>query len=407
MKKIVLLLLFLIPLSASAYVKEITKRLTVGSSFSVNPWSEGSSSFSGYTCISTYISGDRSAFTINETSRSSTTYTDYSGIQHGYSAWYSVVANSTGTYILYLGAQCIKSTATGHATGNPVVKCTVIVTPRVATTGITLDTSYAGITIGESLQLQATISPSNATNKNVTWSTSDKKIATVDDNGIVTGIGFGTCQIKATSKDNSSVVSSCTITVSNSLTINDATGCRGGISTVAVKMTNTEPVTAFQFEVVLPQNVTMSGCSLTGRKTDQTISYSKLANGNYQVTSLSATNTAFSGTEGTLANLKLSMADNIAKGKYTITIKNIELSTSSKAINPGNVSSTLTIKDVILGDTDGNGKVSIFDAVQVVNYILGANPAGFIEAGADMDDNGKITIFDAVSIVNIILNQTE
>ena len=57
------------------------------------------------------------------------------------------------------------------------------------------------------------------------------------------------------------------------------------------------------------------------------------------------------------------------------------------------------------GDVNADGFVNIFDAVQVVNYILGNNPSPFIFEAADMDASNAINIFDAVSIVNIILNE--
>ena len=51
------------------------------------------------------------------------------------------------------------------------------------------------------LKLAATITPSNATNKKLTWSSSDPAIATVDATGLVTGISIGTAIITATSED--------------------------------------------------------------------------------------------------------------------------------------------------------------------------------------------------------------
>ena len=64
------------------------------------------------------------------------------------------------------------------------------------------------------------------------------------------------------------------------------------------------------------------------------------------------------------------------------------------------------------GDANGDGKVTITDAVAIVNYILG-NPSGNFDKVAanvsgDLDDLGepKITITDAVGVVNIILQGT-
>jgi hypothetical protein len=60
---------------------------------------------------------------------------------------------------------------------------------------------------------------------------------------------------------------------------------------------------------------------------------------------------------------------------------------------------------VLAGDANGDGKVTITDAVAIVNDILGNASDNFNEAAADVNGDGKITITDAVGVVNIILNQ--
>ena len=60
----------------------------------------------------------------------------------------------------------------------------------------------------------------------------------------------------------------------------------------------------------------------------------------------------------------------------------------------------------VLGDANGDGKVTITDAVAVVNSILGSTQGVFIKRAADVDGNGDISITDAVGIVNIILNSS-
>lgn len=59
----------------------------------------------------------------------------------------------------------------------------------------------AGLLVGKSVQATATISPSNATNKNVTWSSSNESVATVDQTGKITAISAGTAQISVTADD--------------------------------------------------------------------------------------------------------------------------------------------------------------------------------------------------------------
>ena len=65
-----------------------------------------------------------------------------------------------------------------------------------------------------------------------------------------------------------------------------------------------------------------------------------------------------------------------------------------------------TPKPFTPGDANGDGKVTITDAVAVVNYILGNTSTGFDAAAADVNGDGNVTITDAVGIVNIILNKT-
>ena len=78
---------------------------------------------------------------------------------------------------------------------------------------ITLSQSAAELIEGESLQLTATVSPDDATDKTVTWSSSDERIASVDTNGVVTAIAPGTATITATANDGSGVSASCEVTV--------------------------------------------------------------------------------------------------------------------------------------------------------------------------------------------------
>ena len=58
----------------------------------------------------------------------------------------------------------------------------------------------------------------------------------------------------------------------------------------------------------------------------------------------------------------------------------------------------------VTGDANGDGKVTITDAVAIVNYILGNPSADFNKDAADVSGDGNITITDAVGVVNIILN---
>lgn len=58
-----------------------------------------------------------------------------------------------------------------------------------------------------------------------------------------------------------------------------------------------------------------------------------------------------------------------------------------------------------LGDANGDGSVTITDAVAVVDYILGNPPADFVSGAADISKDGTISITDAVGIVDVILSK--
>jgi hypothetical protein len=80
-------------------------------------------------------------------------------------------------------------------------------------TQITLNATNKEITLGQSFQLSATVFPSNATNKSVTWSSSSTPVATVDNTGLVTGVGLGNAVITCEAQDGSGVMATCNVTV--------------------------------------------------------------------------------------------------------------------------------------------------------------------------------------------------
>lgn len=91
--------------------------------------------------------------------------------------------------------------------------CTVTVNQgNVAVTGVKLDKSTAAVNVNGTTQLTATVAPSNATNKAVTWTSSNNNIATVDANGKVTGKAVGSATIQVTTTDGKKTAS-CTVTV--------------------------------------------------------------------------------------------------------------------------------------------------------------------------------------------------
>ena len=96
--------------------------------------------------------------------------------------------------------------------GGYTATCTVTVSQPV--TGISLNQSSISIIKGKTYQLSASIQPSGASNRNVTWSSSNSNIATVSSSGKVSAKAAGTATISVTTKDGSKTAK-CTVTVKN------------------------------------------------------------------------------------------------------------------------------------------------------------------------------------------------
>ena len=114
-----------------------------------------------------------------------------------------VTAVATGTATI---------TATATDGSGKSAKCTVSV-PKIKVASITLDKTEEILPVGNTLTLTPTVLPESASDKSLTWSSSNKKVATVSSTGVVTGVAEGTATITAAAKDGSRVKAICKVTV--------------------------------------------------------------------------------------------------------------------------------------------------------------------------------------------------
>ncbi|MDF9408092.1 Ig-like domain-containing protein [Pelotomaculum isophthalicicum JI] len=155
-----------------------------------------------------------------------------------------------------------KVTAKGAGTANitamavdgsgKYAKCAVTVTEvpsgPVLVTNVSLSSSSLSMKVGETKSLTASVTPSNASNKGVNWSSDRSAVATVDSNGKVTAKGAGTANITAMAVDGSGKYAKCAVTVSNT----------SGPQVTSITVNNGNPI-------ILGQNNNLVPIEFTGK----------------------------------------------------------------------------------------------------------------------------------------------
>ena len=107
--------------------------------------------------------------------------------------------------------------------GNHTATCEVTVTEEdVVLTGLRLSPSETRLKIGGEVTLSVGYEPAGASQREVTWSTSDAAIVTVDANGKIKGIAVGEATITVESKTNTSIKATCSVSVELPTAVVDA-----------------------------------------------------------------------------------------------------------------------------------------------------------------------------------------
>ena len=194
----------------------------------------------------------------------------------------------------------------------------------------------------------------------------------------------------------------------NTLQLTGVEAYKGKQVQLPVALNNQHEITAFQFDLYLPNGVSVAKKSNgkmmieTTERMEGTYSISSNTIDNFvRVTGYSADGDAFTGNSGDILNITLDINDAVADGDYTISIKDIVLSdVNNTEYHPANVEGTLTVKSYTLGDVDNSGAVNINDVVCIINHILNKPVSEFIEEAADVDGSGSININDVVTLIN-------
>ncbi len=201
--------------------------------------------------------------------------------------------------------------------------------------------------------------------------------------------------------------------VNNTLSLTDVQVLCGRQIILPVSMTNTEDITAIQFDLTLPAGVSIAKNSkgkyilaTTGRCADHTLSASKPGEANvYKVLLYSPDVESITGNEGAVINVTLEAAENMEAGDYEVRISDINLTTTAeKKISPTDATCVLTVHNSIPGDANGDNVIDVTDIVGIANSILDHASESFDAVAADVNGDGSVDVTDIVVVANIILH---
>ena len=307
-------------------------------------------------------------------------------------------------------------------TGTMVIDTIRVVdeTTQTAVTGVKVDKADATLTVGQTVELNATVEPSNATNKNVTWSSSDESVATVSvTNGkaIVTAKKLGTADITVTTEDGkfkavSKITVSATAAPSGSI-IAPTSAYSGKELKIQVGMNSvTQGVYAQDLSVefdpttleYMGANSLITGVSIVDKKTtpDGKLRFIVASEGS---------GNAVTGTKDVLElTFKAKQVAEAAVNSVIAITKAIISDAAGTEVTIGNASATVQVSkeqpQVATGDLNGDGKVTIGDlAIAAANYGATKTSPNWSKVQlADFDNNGVIEISDLAAIAQKLIN---
>ena len=202
--------------------------------------------------------------------------------------------------------------------------------------------------------------------------------------------------------------------VTNTLSASVLTLLIGNQATLSLNLTNEDELIAFEFDLQLPDGITIAKdedndpiAMLSSRASKHSLAVSDQGNGLYHFLCYSNTNKIISGSEGELLSIELLCDENTAVGTYQATVKNIIFSDVGKnKITPADVTFDLEVIEAEPGDVNKDGEINVMDVVEMVAYIMGDGAEGFVFAAADLYPDGAINVMDLVNLVDLIMNSS-
>ena len=304
----------------------------------------------------------------------------------------SVATVSTGGVVKPVGGGTATITAT-TGDGSFTATCAVTVTQAVAK--VAIDHSSLTLKLGDSdVTLNATISPSTATVKDIKWTSSNTNIATVSADGVVHSVGSGTASIIATSAQDSSKTAKCAVTVP--------------VKVKAVALSKTAITlklgsgTASLSTVLTPSNAAVK--TVTWSSSDTSIATVSTAGKVSAVAVGTATITATTTDGGITATCAVTVIQPATKVSLDHSTLSIKLSGSDVTLNATISPDNATIKDVKW--TSSNIKVATVGADGTVHPVASGTAVITAASVQDSTKTAKCTVTVPVDVVSITLSKS-
>ena len=285
----------------------------------------------------------------------------------------------------------------------------------VSVTGITLNKPAVSLGIGESVTLTATVAPSDATNKAVTWTSSDEDVAEVT-NGVVTAISEGTAVITATTADGG-FEASCTVTVRENVVPEDA-------PKITITDIKTLPGKEIEVTVDLSDNTGFANLGIAVGYNADVMTLTKVTSNSgvgatftpAQVYSINPFNMSWDSVSnitynGNLATLTFKVGDDVPDGVYPIVVDyykgvngnyvdgvNVNYDEDFEAVGFVYISGNVIVRNYIPGDINGDETVDNKDATFLLRYLAGWN-INVVEDALDVDGSGAVDNKDATILL--------
>ena len=202
----------------------------------------------------------------------------------------------------------------------------------------------------------------------------------------------------------------------NSVYSYDLTAYLGVSTGMEINLENWDPFTAYQFDIVLPNGITLEkkadgrGIKYTKGKRcagSRSISVTARDNNTYRVVCISTKNEVITGNDGALLTVYLVANENMGTKTCQAEIKNVIMTTpEEKQVNFDPTTVTITTKTLLLGDSNDDEFVNVTDLVATINYILGRPSDKFNKTAADISKDHVVDIFDVNLGLGLIKNGT-